>query len=110
MPIVTSSAQAVAVATASAAAEIKIRDFIVSSRRRCFEPRAYIQSVGESRQISRQRRRAVGMKALDCLQSPGLAFPTLGLCPDDRLPVRREHQSGAGVGDFHTIAAGLVDI
>src|ERR1700722_12059650 len=56
------------------------------------------------------RRRAVGVEGLDCLQAPGLAFLALLLGPDDRLPVRRQDQARAGVGDFDPVAAGLVDI
>src|SRR4029450_635379 len=32
------------------------------------------------------------------------------LGPDDRLPVGRQDQAGAGVGDFDAVAAGLADI
>src|ERR1700682_5441972 len=50
------------------------------------------------------------MKRLDRLQSPRLALLALFLGPHDRLPVRREDKTGAGVGDFDAVAAGLVDI
>src|SRR5215510_12079290 len=56
------------------------------------------------------RRRAMRMKRLDRLQSPRLALLALFLGPDDRLPVGREDQAGAGVGNLDAIAAGLVDI
>src|SRR6185369_3519689 len=41
---------------------------------------------------------------------PRLALLPLFLGPDDRLPVGRQDQAGAGVGDLDTVAAGLVDI
>src|SRR5689334_2941551 len=47
------------------------------------------------------------MKRLDRLQSPGLALLALLLSPDDRLPVRREDEPCAGIGDLDAIAAGL---
>src|SRR5436305_2074870 len=50
------------------------------------------------------------MKRLDRLQSPRLALLALFFGPDDRLPVRREDQAGAGVGDFDAVAAGLPDV
>src|SRR5882672_9243654 len=56
------------------------------------------------------RRRAVGMKRLDRLQPPRLALPALLLGPDDRLPVRRENETGAGVGDLDPVATGFVHI
>jgi len=56
------------------------------------------------------RRRAVGMKRLDRLQPPGLALLALFLGPDDRFPVRRQDEAGAGVGDLDAIAAGFVHI
>src|SRR6202022_4921944 len=52
----------------------------------------------------------MGMKRLDRLQSPRLAFLALLLGPHDRLPVGREDQARAGIGDLHPIAAGLVDV
>ena len=52
----------------------------------------------------------MGVERLDRLQPPGLALLALFLGPHDRLPVRREDQAGAGVGDFDAVAAGLVDI
>src|SRR5882724_8700968 len=56
------------------------------------------------------RRRAMGMKRLDRLQSPRLAFFTLFFRPDDRFPVWREDEASAGVGDFDAVAAGLIDV
>jgi len=56
------------------------------------------------------RRRAVGMERLDRLQPPRLALLALFLGPDDRLPVGRENEAGAGVGDLDAVAAGLVDV
>src|SRR6266576_2419666 len=56
------------------------------------------------------RRCAVGMKRLDRLQPPRLALLALFFGPHDRLPVGREDETGAGVGDFDAVAAGLVDI
>src|ERR1043166_10122409 len=50
------------------------------------------------------------VKRLDRLQSPRLALLALFLGPHDRLPVRREDQAGAGVGDFDAVAAGLPDV
>src|SRR3954468_22573980 len=50
------------------------------------------------------------MERLDRLQSPGLALLALFLGPDDRLPVRRQNETCAGVGDFDAVAAGLVDV
>src|SRR5260370_37560360 len=50
------------------------------------------------------------MKRLDRLQPPRLALPALLLGPHDRLPVRRQNETGAGVGDFDAVAAGLVDV
>ena len=52
----------------------------------------------------------MGMKRLDRLQPPRLALLALFLGPHDRLPVGREDETGAGVGDFDAVAAGLVDI
>ena len=56
------------------------------------------------------RRRAVGVERLDRLQPPGLALLAVGLGPDDRLPVGREDQSRAGIGEFDAIAGRLPDI
>src|SRR5712664_3230309 len=50
------------------------------------------------------------VKRLDRLQSPRLALLALFLGPHDRLPVRGENETGAGVGDFDAVAAGLVDV
>src|SRR5882724_5309004 len=52
----------------------------------------------------------MGMKRLDRLQPPRLPLLALLLGPHDRLPVRRENETGAGVGDFDAVAAGLIDI
>src|SRR5688572_9619738 len=56
------------------------------------------------------RRRPVRVERLDGLQPPRLALLALGFGPDDRLPVRREHEAGAGVGDLDPVAARLVDV
>src|SRR5690349_4267810 len=50
------------------------------------------------------------MERLDRLQSPCLALLALFLGPDDRLPVGRENEAGAGVGDLDAVAAGLIDV
>ena len=50
------------------------------------------------------------MKRLDRLQPPRLAFLAFFLGPHDRLPVRRQDEAGAGVGDLDAVAAGLPDI
>src|SRR5262245_23803420 len=50
------------------------------------------------------------VERLDGLESPRLSLLPLGLIPDDRLPIRREHQTRTGVIEFDAIAAGLVDI
>src|SRR2546421_11547672 len=52
----------------------------------------------------------MGMERGDRLQAPGLALLALRLRPHDRLPVRSEDQSRAGVGDFHPVAARLVNV
>src|SRR5258708_7479432 len=67
-------------------------------------------SVSLDRPSLPHRRCPVGVKRLDGLQPPRLALLALFLGPDDRLPVRREDEAGAGVGDFDAIAAGLVDV
>ncbi len=56
------------------------------------------------------RRRAMGVEALDRLQPPGLALLALGFRPHDRLPVGRQHQPRAGIGDLDAVAAGFVDV
>src|SRR5437867_4505508 len=56
------------------------------------------------------RRRPVRVEALDRLQSPGLPLLAFGLRPDDRRPVRREHEPGAGAVDLDAIAARFVDV
>src|SRR5437588_11621555 len=60
--------------------------------------------------VASNRRRAVGVKRLDGLQSPRLPLFALLLGPYDRLPVRCQDQPRAGIGDLDAIAAGLVDI
>src|SRR5262245_42044576 len=55
-------------------------------------------------------RGAVGVEGLDGLQAPGLAPLALGLGPHDGLPVGRQHQARAGVGDLDAVTAGLVDV
>src|SRR4030095_11058642 len=55
-------------------------------------------------------RPALRMKRLHRLQPPAVAFLASFLGPHDRLPVRRENQAGAGVGDFDAVAAGLPDV
>ena len=55
-------------------------------------------------------RRAVRVKAFDRLQAPGLSFPAIGLGPDDRLPVGRQHQPRAGIRHLDAVAAGLIDV
>src|SRR5436190_9848489 len=59
---------------------------------------------------ARERWRAVGVKALDRLQAPGLTLPALLLGPDDGLPVRCQDQASTGVGHLDAVAAGLVDV
>ena len=56
------------------------------------------------------RRGAVGVEGLDRLQPPGLALLAVGLGPDHRLPVGREDQPGAGIGQFDPVARRLPDI
>src|ERR1700724_4418126 len=56
------------------------------------------------------RRGAMGMKRLDSLQAPCLTLLALVLGPHDRLPVRRQNEAGAGIGDLDPVAAGFVDI
>src|SRR3989441_6167163 len=56
------------------------------------------------------RRRPVRVEAFDRLQSPGLALLAVGFCPDDRRPVRCEHEPRAGAVDLDAIAARLVDV
>jgi hypothetical protein len=59
---------------------------------------------------ARDRRRAVGVEALDGLQPPGLALLALGLGPGDGLPIGIEDQAGAGIRDLDAISGRLVDI
>ena len=49
----------------------------------------------------------MGVERFDGLEAPGLALLALFLGPDDRLPVGREDEAGAGVGDLDAVAAGL---
>src|SRR3954451_8948442 len=56
------------------------------------------------------RRRSMRVEGLDRLQSPSLVLGAFRLAPHDRLPIRREDQPGAGIGDLDAIAARLVDI
>src|SRR5215469_1715464 len=56
------------------------------------------------------RRCAIRVERLDCLQTPGLPLFSLRLGPPDGLPIRREDQASARVGDLHTITARLIDI
>src|SRR5215475_3510389 len=56
------------------------------------------------------RRRAVGVERLDRLEAPGVALLALLLGPHDRLPVGRQDQPRAGIGDLDAVAARLVDI
>src|SRR5690349_17543689 len=53
---------------------------------------------------------AVNVEGLDGLESPGLALFPLGLGPADGLPVGRQNQARAGVGDLHAVSPGLVNI
>src|SRR5688572_23980326 len=55
-------------------------------------------------------RGAMGVKALDGLQPPGLALLALILGPGDGLPVWREDESRARIGDLDAVAGRLVDI
>ena len=52
----------------------------------------------------------MGVKALDRLEAPRLSLFPFGFGPDDRLPVRRQDQASAGIGDLDAVAAGLVDV
>jgi hypothetical protein len=52
----------------------------------------------------------MGMKRLDRLQPPRQTLLARLLGPHDRLPVRRQNETGAGIGDLNPIAAGLVDV
>src|SRR5205085_12294352 len=58
----------------------------------------------------RHRRGAVRVEGFDGLEAPGLALAALFFRPHDRLPVRRQDQPRAGIGDLDAVAAGLVDI
>ena len=50
------------------------------------------------------------MERLDGLEPPGLPLLALLLGPHDRLPIRRQDQPRAGVGDLDAIAAGLINV
>src|ERR1700737_4307034 len=65
---------------------------------------------GKSTSFCDNRRRAMGVKRLDRLHPPRLAFLALHLGPHDRLPVGCQDQARAGIGDLDPIAAGLVDV
>ena len=52
----------------------------------------------------------MGVKRLDGLETPSLSLPPLSLGPDHRLPVRRQDEAGAGVGEFHAVTGGLPDV
>src|ERR1700690_4060081 len=69
-----------------------------------------VRCCSASRTSSPNRRRPAGMKRIDRLQPPRLAFVAPLLGPHDRLPVRRQNETGAGIGNLHPIAAGLVDV
>src|ERR1700722_14163114 len=56
------------------------------------------------------RRGAMGMKRLDGPQAPCLTLLALVLGPHDRLPVRRQNEARAGIGDIDPVAARFVDI
>ena len=46
----------------------------------------------------------MGVEALDGLKPPGLALPSLRLGPHDGLPVRRQDQSRAGIGELNSVS------
>src|ERR1700712_750242 len=71
---------------------------------------AYQTRPGASRLCVLDRRGAVGVEGFDGLEAPGLALLAFRLAPHDRLPVRRQDQPRAGIGDLDAVAAGLVDI
>src|SRR3982074_3310665 len=50
------------------------------------------------------------MERRDGLEPPRLALLALLLGPHDRLPVGRQNETGASVGDLDPVAAGLVDV
>src|SRR4051794_17939266 len=80
------------------------------ARGRLLQPAAAAATAPIPRNSPSYRRRPMGVERLDGLQPPGLALLALFLGPDDRLPVRREDEAGAGVGDFDAVAPGLVDV
>ena len=49
------------------------------------------------------------MKALDRLESPSQSLAALGRGQHDQFSIRREDQSGAGIGQLDAIASGLLD-
>ena len=56
------------------------------------------------------RRRSVGVERLDGLQPPCLPLLALLFAPADRLPIRREDQTGARIHDLDAVAAGLINV
>src|SRR5690348_6374951 len=77
----------------------------MTSRRSGLSPQRQLAT-----KLACNRRGAVGVEGLDRLQPPGLALLALFLGPDDRLPVGRQDQPRAGVGDRDAVATGLPDI
>src|SRR5262249_28360976 len=75
-----------------------------SGMTRCFS------SCVTSMRLARHRRCPGGAARLGCPQSPGLALRALGLGPADRLPVGRQDEACAGIGDLDAVAAWLVDV
>src|ERR1700688_3236144 len=69
-----------------------------------------LRSTRCERSMPLHRRSTVGVKGLDRLQPPRLTFLALFLGPDDRLPVRRQNQPCAGVGDLDPVAAGFINV
>ena len=57
-----------------------------------------------------QRRRAMGVEALNCLEPPRLSFLPLRFRPPNWLPVRRKNETGPGIRNFDAISAGLIDV
>src|SRR5579872_1134324 len=79
-------------------------------RRSRFYASTFSPSSSYRSRLAFERRRAVGMKALDRLEAPGLSLFALGFAPADRLPIRRQDQPRAGIGDLDAVAARLIDI
>src|SRR5690349_22103132 len=52
----------------------------------------------------------MGVKRLDRFQAPRLSLLALLFGPDDRLPVRRQNETGPGIGDLDPVAARFVYI